>query len=53
VTASVNLLEQAGAVRTGGEGELRPDSDTTAESAAEQAAEAVRAPHLVRCPPHP
>ncbi|MGW0812281.1 RecQ family ATP-dependent DNA helicase [Streptomyces viridiviolaceus] len=45
VTAAVNLLEEAGAVATGEEGEIRPDAGTppaTATDRAEEAAEAHR-----------
>ncbi|MFV0132359.1 RecQ family ATP-dependent DNA helicase [Streptomyces sp. HMX87] len=40
VTAAVNLLEEAGAVGTGDEGEVRPDPGTGPRAAAERAEEA-------------
>ncbi|NEY36261.1 RecQ family ATP-dependent DNA helicase [Streptomyces sp. PRKS01-65] len=43
VTAAVNLLEEAGAVETGEEGEIRPERGTPPEEAAEQAEEAAEA----------
>ncbi|AJP05980.1 ATP-dependent DNA helicase RecQ [Streptomyces cyaneogriseus subsp. noncyanogenus] len=43
VTAAVNLLEEAGAVATGEEGEIRPEHGTPPEEAAEQAEEAAEA----------
>jgi ATP-dependent DNA helicase RecQ len=43
VTAAVNLLEEADAVATGEEGEVRPASGMSPERAAEEAAETARA----------
>ncbi|MEU9553879.1 RecQ family ATP-dependent DNA helicase [Streptomyces fumanus] len=43
VTTAVNLLEEAGAVATGADGEVRPDEDTSPEAAAERAEEAAEA----------
>ncbi|URM89129.1 ATP-dependent DNA helicase [Streptomyces sp. MRC013] len=43
VTAAANLLEQAGAVRTGDDGEVRPVPGVTAEDAAARAAEEAQA----------
>lgn len=43
VTAAVNLLEEAGAVATGEEGEIRPEGGTPPGEAAEQAEEAAEA----------
>ncbi|MDN3295819.1 RecQ family ATP-dependent DNA helicase [Streptomyces ficellus] len=43
VTAAANLLEQAGAVRTDDDGEVRPVPGVMAEDAAERAAEAAEA----------
>ncbi|MFJ3442206.1 RecQ family ATP-dependent DNA helicase [Streptomyces sp. NPDC086081] len=43
VTAAVNLLEEADAVATGEEGEVRPASDLSPERAAEEAADTARA----------
>ncbi|CAL9347252.1 ATP-dependent DNA helicase RecQ [Streptomyces sp. enrichment culture] len=43
VTAAVNLLEEAGAVATGEEGEIRPEGGTPPDEAAEQAGRAAEA----------
>ncbi|WP_217250666.1 ATP-dependent DNA helicase RecQ [Streptomyces sp. AC602_WCS936] len=43
VTAAVNLLEEAGTVTTGEEGEVRPDPDTPPGEAVEEAARAAEA----------
>ncbi|CAM5304044.1 RecQ family ATP-dependent DNA helicase [Streptomyces fumanus] len=43
VTTAVNLLEEARAVATGADGEVRPDQDTPPEAAAERAEEAAEA----------
>ncbi|MEU1056667.1 RecQ family ATP-dependent DNA helicase [Streptomyces sp. NPDC005876] len=43
VTTAVNLLEEAGAVATGADGEVRPDGDTPPDAAAERAEEAAEA----------